>query len=109
MAAQPWHSQDELDDQIQFFVSQGFNVLDPNYRGSTGFNLAYREAIKVDGWGGREQDDIRTGIEALIDAGIAEPRQGGHNRDILRRVFVVVWNHAVSSRIFWRHPRRFAA
>ncbi len=67
-----WHSQDELDDQIQFFVSQGFNVLDPNYRGSTGFNLAYREAIKVDGWGGREQDDIRTGIEALIAAGIAE-------------------------------------
>lgn len=66
------HSSDALDDQIQFFVSRGFNVFDPNYRGSTGFSRAYQEAIKADGWGGREQDDIRTGIEALITAGIAE-------------------------------------
>jgi dipeptidyl aminopeptidase/acylaminoacyl peptidase len=66
------HSQDYLDDQTQFFVSQGFNVLEPNYRGSTGFGRAFREAIKEDGWGGKEQDDIRTGIEALINAGIAE-------------------------------------
>ena len=65
------HSEDALDDQIQFFVSQGFNVLDPNYRGSTGFSHIYTEAIKADGWGGREQEDIRTGIEALIAKGIA--------------------------------------
>ncbi|MBC8171780.1 MAG: S9 family peptidase, partial [Anaerolineae bacterium] len=56
----------------QFFVRNGFNVLDPNYRGSTGFDMPFREAVKADGWGGREQDDIRTGIEALIAAGIAE-------------------------------------
>src|SRR5439155_26151879 len=67
------HSQDQINAQIQFFVRQGFNVLDPNYRGSTGFSLTYREAIKVDGWGGREQDDIRSGIEAMLAAGIAEP------------------------------------
>jgi dipeptidyl aminopeptidase/acylaminoacyl peptidase len=71
------HSSDKLDSQIQFFVSQGFNVLDPNYRGSTGFGLAFQEAIKQDGWGGREQDDIRTGIEALIAAGIAVPGRVG--------------------------------
>lgn len=66
------HSQDTINIQIQFFVNQGFTVLDPNYRGSTGFSLAFRESIKQDGWGGREQDDIRAGIEALIAAGIAE-------------------------------------
>jgi dipeptidyl aminopeptidase/acylaminoacyl peptidase len=71
------HSPDELDPQIQFFVSQGFNVLDPNYRGSTGFGLEFQEAIKQDGWGGREQDDIRTGIEALLAAGIAAPGRVG--------------------------------
>ncbi len=71
------HSEDLLDDQIQFFVSQGFNVLDPNYRGSTGISRTYTEAIKVDGWGGREQDDIRTGIEALIARGIAHPGKVG--------------------------------
>jgi len=66
-----------LNTQIQFFVAQGFHVLDPNYRGSTGFTLPFREAIKEDGWGGREQADIRTGIEALIAAGIATPGQVG--------------------------------
>jgi len=50
----------------------GFNVLDPNYRGSTGFSMEFREAIKTDGWGGREQDDIRVGIEALIAAGLTK-------------------------------------
>ena len=67
------HSRDRINPQIQFFVAQGFNVLDPNYRGSTGFSRAFQEAIKEDGWGGREQDDIRAGIEALIQAGIAQP------------------------------------
>jgi dipeptidyl aminopeptidase/acylaminoacyl peptidase len=64
-------SEDAFNPEVQFYVSQGFNVLTPNYRGSTGFSLAYQEAIKQDGWGGREQDDIRTGAEALIAAGIA--------------------------------------
>jgi dipeptidyl aminopeptidase/acylaminoacyl peptidase len=67
-----WHSRDQINPQIQYFVRQGFNVLDPNYRGSTGFNLAFREKIKVDGWGGMEQTDIATGIERLIVDGIAE-------------------------------------
>ncbi len=72
-----YHSEDLINNEIQFFVRQGFAVLDPNYRGSTGFDLAFREAIKADGWGGREQDDIRAGIEALIAAGIAEPGKVG--------------------------------
>lgn len=72
-----YHSQDMINNQIQFFVRQGFNVLDPNYRGSTGFNLVFREAIKANGWGGLEQEDIRTGIASLIAAGIAEPGKVG--------------------------------
>jgi len=66
-----WHSQDWIDPQIQFFVRQGFNVLDPNYRGSTGYGLPFQNAIKAQGWGSLEQEDIRAGIEALIEAGIA--------------------------------------
>jgi dipeptidyl aminopeptidase/acylaminoacyl peptidase len=71
------HSQDQINNQIQFFARQGFNVLDPNYRGSNGFGLVFQEAIKASGWGGLEQDDIRAGIEALIAAGIAEPGKVG--------------------------------
>lgn len=64
-----WHSEDWVNGSIQFLVAAGFTVLDPNYRGSTGYGRAFREAIKEDGWGGREQDDIRTGLESLLAAG----------------------------------------
>ncbi|HEY4163946.1 MAG TPA: prolyl oligopeptidase family serine peptidase [Dongiaceae bacterium] len=66
-----WHSEDWVNPIVQFLANAGFTVLDPNYRGSTGFGNVFREAIKIDGWGGHEQDDIRAGIEALIAAGKA--------------------------------------
>lgn len=72
-----YHSQDQINNQIQFFVKNGYVVLDPNYRGSTGFNLEFQESIKKDGWGGLEQEDIRTGIESLIKLGIAMPGKIG--------------------------------
>ena len=71
------HSEDRFNAQIQYLVSRGFNVLAPNYRGSTGFGLGFQESIKEDGWGGREQVDIRCGIEALMEAGIAQPGRVG--------------------------------
>jgi dipeptidyl aminopeptidase/acylaminoacyl peptidase len=67
-----YHSENRLNPQIQYYVSRGLNVLDVNYRGSTGFGLKYRNAIKEDGWGGREQVDIAAGAQALIQAGLAE-------------------------------------
>jgi dipeptidyl aminopeptidase/acylaminoacyl peptidase len=71
------HSEDEINSQIQLFVRRGFSVLDPNYRGSTGFGMAFREAIKADGWGGLEQEDIRAGVESLIAQGIAQAGKVG--------------------------------
>ena len=71
------HSEDRFNAQIQYLASQGFNVLTPNYRGSTGFGLGFQESIKKDGWGSGEQDDIRAGIESLIKDGIAEPDKAG--------------------------------
>lgn len=71
------HSENSCDALIQYLVASGFAVLDPNYRGSTGFGRGFAEAIKLEGWGGIEQADIRTGIEALIAAGIAEPGRIG--------------------------------
>ena len=71
------HAEDRFNAQIQYLASRGFNVLAPNYRGSTGFGLAFQESIKEDGWGGREQEDVRTGIEALIETGVARPGRVG--------------------------------
>mgnify|MGYP003382654694 CR=1 FL=1 len=66
-----WHSEDWVNPKIGYWVQKGYTVLDPNYRGSTGFGYAHREAVKDDGWGGREQGDIRAGIEQALADGIA--------------------------------------
>lgn len=71
------HSENQLDPQIQYYVHRRFNVLDVNYRGSTGFGLKFLNAIKEDGWGGREQVDISTGALALIQAGLASTGKVG--------------------------------
>jgi dipeptidyl aminopeptidase/acylaminoacyl peptidase len=71
------HSEAALSPFVQSCCAAGFAVLDPNYRGSTGFGIGFREAIRATGWGGLEQDDIRTGIEAMIARGIAAPGRVG--------------------------------
>ncbi|MEZ5798075.1 MAG: prolyl oligopeptidase family serine peptidase [Paracoccaceae bacterium] len=68
-----WHSEDWVNPKIQFWAALGYAVLDPNYRGSTGFGHDHREAVKQDGWGGREQDDIRAGVEAALASGLPGP------------------------------------
>lgn len=71
------HSEDKLNPEIQYLTHCGFNVLDVNYRGSTGFGLQFRELIKDSGWGGLEQEDIATSASALIAHGLAEPGRVG--------------------------------
>jgi dipeptidyl aminopeptidase/acylaminoacyl peptidase len=71
------HSERALSAFIQSCCAAGFTVLDPNYRGSTGFGVTFREAIRETGWGGLEQDDIRTGIEAVMARGLVEPGRVG--------------------------------
>lgn len=70
-------SKDQVHSAIQYLAAAGFTVLDPNYRGSTGFGMRFRNLIREDGWGGREQEDIRCGIEMLIAQGIAQPGKIG--------------------------------
>jgi dienelactone hydrolase len=68
-----WHSEDWVNPKIQFWVAQGYAVLDPNYRGSTGFGYDHRESIKQQGWGAEEQADIRAGLKAALAKGIPGP------------------------------------
>ena len=66
------HSEDSINAQIEYYTSRGFNVLDPNYRGSTGYGVEFEDLIRVNGWGSDEQEDIWSGIKALIERRIAE-------------------------------------
>ncbi len=71
------HIEREFDDEIQYYCHHGFTVFVPNYRGSTGYSNTFREAIKEDGWGGQEQQDILTGIDTLVERGLAIAGQIG--------------------------------
>jgi len=55
----------------QFLASRGYAVLQPQFRGSTGFGDAFREAGYRQ-WGGLMQDDITDGVRAMIDRGLAD-------------------------------------
>ena len=55
----------------QFLASRGYAVLQPQFRGSTGYGEAHRKAGYRQ-WGGLMQDDVSDGVKALIEQGIAD-------------------------------------
>jgi dipeptidyl aminopeptidase/acylaminoacyl peptidase len=58
-----------------FLASRGYAVLQPNYRGSSGYGRAWEEA-GYGGWGiGVMQHDLSDGVAALVAAGIADPER----------------------------------
>lgn len=53
-----------LDPWVQFFVNQGFAVLDVDYRGSTGYGRAYRNALRGH-WGALDVSDCIEAVEVV--------------------------------------------
>lgn len=62
----------EYDRMAQFLASRGYLVLQPNYRGSTGYSFEY-ELMGYGQWGGVIQDDIEDAAKFLADEGYADP------------------------------------
>jgi dipeptidyl aminopeptidase/acylaminoacyl peptidase len=58
----------------QFLANRGYAVLQPNYRGSSGYGLAFTQA-GLHQWGLKMQDDITDGVKQLIADGIADPKR----------------------------------
>jgi dipeptidyl aminopeptidase/acylaminoacyl peptidase len=59
------------------FAAKGYAVFQPNYRGSSGYGDAFRRQIAGD-YFRLGFDDIMTGVDALIEKGIADPDKLGH-------------------------------
>lgn len=57
-----------------FYAARGYLVYQPNFRGSSGYGIAFRDAGHGE-WGGKMQDDITEGVEKLIADGLADPER----------------------------------
>jgi dipeptidyl aminopeptidase/acylaminoacyl peptidase len=66
----------------QMIASQGYGVLQPNYRGSRGYGGDFEKAGFAQ-WGLKMQDDVTDGTQWLIDRKLADPR----------RICVVGWSY----------------
>jgi dipeptidyl aminopeptidase/acylaminoacyl peptidase len=60
----------------QVLAARGFAVLLPNPRGSTGWGVEFTDANRSD-LGGGDFSDIMSGIDMLIERGIADPQRLG--------------------------------
>ena len=56
---------------VQFLANRGYAVLQPNFRGSTGFGKTFLNAGNKE-WGEAMQDDITDGIEHLVEQGLVD-------------------------------------
>jgi len=59
---------------IQFFAEQGYALLRPNPRGSSGYGKDFRYANFQD-WGFGDYEDLMSGVDTVIDMGVADPDQ----------------------------------
>lgn len=63
-----------FDDEAQFLASRGYVVLQPEFRGSTGFGEKFfRAGMKQ--WGLKMQDDIADGVKWAVAQGYADSKR----------------------------------
>ncbi len=60
----------------QFLANRGYAVLQPNFRGSTGYGKKFLNAGNKQ-WGDLMQDDLTWGVKHLVAQGIADPKRVG--------------------------------
>lgn len=54
-----------------FFATRGYAVLEPNYRGSTGYGRDFKDRLRG-AWGGAEVEDCVRGARYLVKRGLAD-------------------------------------
>lgn len=70
------HSRSRLgyDDFAQFLSTRGYIVVEPNFRGSTGYGRDF-EAAGYKQWGGVMQDDLTDAVQFMVRKGYTDPEK----------------------------------
>jgi dipeptidyl aminopeptidase/acylaminoacyl peptidase len=83
---------------VRELVEQGYTVIAPDYRGSTGYGADFWRAID---YGGRENDDVHAGVQWMLE-----------NYSFLdpKRVGMIGWSHGgmITLMNIFEHPRDYA-
>ena len=84
---------------VREFVEQGYSIIAPDYRGSTGYGRSFYEQID---YGGREVDDVLAGCQWML---------GEHDFLDPKRVGIAGWSHGglITLMNIFQHPQAFAA
>jgi dipeptidyl aminopeptidase/acylaminoacyl peptidase len=84
---------------VRELIKQGYAVIAPEYRGSTGYGAGYWRAID---YGGRENDDVWVSRNWMLEtySGILDPK----------RVGIIGWSHGgmISLMNIFDHPEGYA-
>lgn len=71
----PWARDEwEFDPSVQFLADMGYAVLQPQFRGSTGFgDTHFRKSFAQ--WGLAMQDDVTDGVNSLVKQGVVDSKR----------------------------------
>lgn len=88
------------DGWAQYLAGAGYVVLEPNYRGSSGYGEVFRN-LNVEDAGGGEVDDVAYGAKYLVARGIVDPKRmaiGGISHGATMTIYMIA-----------RYPELYAA
>lgn len=83
---------------VRELVEQGYSIVSPDYRGSTGYGRGFYEEID---YGGREVDDVFAGCQWML---------GEHDFLDPKRVGIMGWSHGglITLMNIFQHPQTYA-
>jgi dipeptidyl aminopeptidase/acylaminoacyl peptidase len=84
-----WYA--EFQPDIQLFAANGYAVLLPNPRGSSGYGQKHCQAIFAD-WGNKDYQDDMAMVDYAVEQGIADPDKlgvGGHSYGAISTDFII--------------------
>jgi dipeptidyl aminopeptidase/acylaminoacyl peptidase len=101
----------EFEEPPQLYAANGYLVLYPNPRGSTGYGQDFCEAIFAD-WGNKDYQDDMAMVDYAIAQGIADPDKlavGGHSYGGISTDFIIAQTDRFKAAISWAGAAEFTS
>jgi dipeptidyl aminopeptidase/acylaminoacyl peptidase len=93
--------QAEFDFRAQILAANGYLVVQPNPRGSSGYGEEFCKAIFAD-WGHEDFDDDMAAVDYVLASGMADPAKlgvGGHSYGAISTDFIITQTHRFKAAI----------